>query len=186
MSRIFEKDAKITHLITLSVEKARALEDPIRAAMLDLLSEKPMSVEEITKELRKLGKKYNKAPTTIRHHLDILKESGLVELVKVEEAGGAVLKYYAAKAKFYGYEVPQDFEEIFGDAIKLSADKLADLMNEIAKKYREKIKHAVNKLKPCPYCSTKDFEEYVILEIIQRAIADAVSRSEFLKKDKQM
>jgi len=181
MSRIFEKEAKVTHVITLSVDKARALENPLRAAMLDLLSEKPMSVEELTKELKRFGKKYNKAPTTVRHHLDLLKKSGLIELVKVEETGGAVLKYYAARARFYGYETPQDFEEKLKEAIKFSSDKILNLINELATKYKEPIEKAANQLKPCPYCSSKHFKEYVILEILQRAIAEAINRSKTLK-----
>lgn len=181
---IFRKEVRITHVIALSVEKARALEDPIRAAMVDLLSERPMSVEELVKELKRFGKKYDKAPTTIRHHLDLLKKAGLVELVRVEEAGGAVLKYYSARARFYGYEVPQDFEEIFRGAIKSASDRIVHLMNELAAQNRELIKKTADRLKPCPYCASRHFEEYVILEIIQRAIAEAVNKPEFLKKVK--
>ena len=176
MPRILEKEARITHVITLSVDKARAIEDPIRAAMLDLLSEKPMSVEEIVRELRRFGRRYSKAHTTIRHHLDILRRAGLIELVRVEEAGGAVLKYYAAKAKFYGYEIPQEFEEKFREVVEFSSGRISKLIGELLSRYGGLIKEVASGLKPCPYCSLKHFEEYVILEILQRAIADAINR----------
>lgn len=180
MSKIFEKKVKVTQVITLNVQKTRALEDPLRIAMLDLLSERPMSVEELAKRLKRFGKRYSKAPTTIRHHLDILKKSGLIELVRVEEARGAVLKYYASKAKFLGYEVSHDFEEKLSDAIKYSANQLLQLISRLAKEYKPLIKESAVKLKPCPYCYSRHFEEYIVLEILQRAMAEIVNKPEFL------
>ncbi len=67
--------------------------------MLDLLSKKPMSVHEIVQELKKRG--LFKNINTIRYHLQVLKDAGLVELVRTEEVKGGVLKYYASKRKVY-------------------------------------------------------------------------------------
>lgn len=179
MSTLFEKSAKISHVVTLSVEKARALEDPIRATMLDLLSRKTMSVENLINELRKKGKEYDKAPTTIRHHLDFLKKAGLVELVKAEEAGGAVLKYYAARARFLGYEPPQDFGETFEDVIANLSKDLLDVIRGTVQKHGDLIGSVVEKLKPCPQCARQHFEEYVLVELLHRAVAEVTGTKGF-------
>src|SRR4051794_6564930 len=117
MSILFEKLPTIKEVLITNTEKAKALEDPIRVAIIEMLSHNPMSVQEIVDELKK--KKINKATTSIRHHIDILKDSRLIELVKMEEAkGGGMLKYYASNAKLLNFDTPKDFETKFRPAIE--------------------------------------------------------------------
>ncbi|MFQ5950995.1 MAG: ArsR/SmtB family transcription factor [Candidatus Geothermarchaeales archaeon] len=177
MSTLFEKPLKITHLMTTSVERAKAIDDPVRAAMLDLLSRKPMSVEEISTKLKAM--KIGKAPTTVRHHLGVLKQTGLVELVKIEEARGGVLKYYASKARFLGYEAPPDFDEKFGSAIEDVSQGIVNITRDVIEKYGDLVRGVAQDLKPCPYCSTQHFAEFVLLEILHRATAKATLGEEF-------
>ena len=69
----------------------KALDDPIRGKIVQLLHKKQLNVEQICRRLKKFG--YKKAVTTIRHHVEILKDSDLIEIVKIEESRGAVTKY---------------------------------------------------------------------------------------------
>jgi len=55
-------------------------------------------------------------------------------------------------------------------------------MNVLATKYKVLIEEAADKLKPFPYCSSKHFKDYVILEILQRAIAEVINRPKILKE----
>ena len=55
---------------------------------MQLLHKKQLNVEQITRRLKKFG--YKKAVTTIRHHIEILKNSGLIEISKIEEARGGI------------------------------------------------------------------------------------------------
>jgi len=79
-------------MVTTSIELARAIEAPSRAKMLKILYHQQLSAEQILDELKNMG--YTKALTTVRHHLDILKESGLIEIVKIQETRGAITKFY--------------------------------------------------------------------------------------------
>jgi len=45
----------------------KALDDPIRGKIVQLLNKKQLNVNQITRRLKKLG--YKKAVTTIRHHI---------------------------------------------------------------------------------------------------------------------
>ena len=88
MSTLLEKPIKVNRVVSISVEHAKALEDPARAKIVEMLYHKQLTTEQIGKELQKNG--HNKAITTIRHHLDILKEAGLIEIVKIEEVRSAI------------------------------------------------------------------------------------------------
>ncbi len=178
MSIVFEKPPTVKELLITNTEKAKALEDPIRVAIIDLLSHSAMSVEEITNGLKK--RKINKAVTSIRHHIEILKNAGLIELVKMEEAkGGGVLKYYASSAKVLSYDAPKDFEIKFKPAIDEVSNEVIKLIADIAKKYNKDLKEMAELLKPCPYCNTQHFIEFLLLEILRRATVEAVKKMEF-------
>jgi DNA-binding transcriptional ArsR family regulator len=53
----------------------KALNDPIRRQILDLLKEKDMSAGDIAEA-------FEVSKPTISHHLDLLKQAGLIEAVK--------------------------------------------------------------------------------------------------------
>ncbi len=160
-----------------SVEKARALADPVRTAILTILATREGSIVEIKSELEKQGMKI--APTTVRHHVDMLKKAGLVELVRLEEVRGGMLKYYASKVRLIEHSAPEEFEEKLGGAVGEAAAKLLKLLKRLSKKHAREIKSVAKSLKPCPHCSEKHFIEYVLAETINRAMAQAVRKKEF-------
>jgi len=90
MSIILEKQISVNRIVATSIEHARAIEDPSRAKIVEILYRQALSADQITSALKKAG--YKKALTTVRHHLEILKNSGLIEIVKIEEARGAIKK----------------------------------------------------------------------------------------------
>ena len=98
MSIIMEKVISVDRIIATNYEQFRALEDPIRGKIVQLLHKKQLNVEQISRRLKKFG--YKKAVTTIRHHVEILKDSGLIEIGKMEEARGAITKYYGSLLNF--------------------------------------------------------------------------------------
>lgn|SRR5574341_725798 len=181
MSVILKKDARINHIITTSVERSRALDDEARATMLNILSHKSMSAEELTKELKKAG--FERATTTVRHHLDVLKDCGLIEIVRMQEVRGAVLKYYASTIKFLGFENSFDSSK-YTRAINETALKLLKIADSIADKYGTAIKSADGH--SCPYCSIQHGKEYVVIEIMNRALAEIVQKKEFIDLMKQL
>lgn len=178
MSIIFEKPTIIKELLITNTEKAKALEDPIRVAIIDMLSHSPMSVQEMASELKK--RKIHKAVTSIRHHIEILKDAGLIELVKIEEAkAGGMLKYYASSTKLLSFNAPKDFEVKFKPAIEEVSNQIIKMIADLAKKYNKDLKQMAEALKPCPYCNTQHFVEFLLLEILRSATVSAVKTNEF-------
>ena len=138
MSTLLEKQIKVNRIVTTSLDQARAIEDPSRTKIIEALYHKSMSAEQIANHLKKSG--YKKALTTIRHHLEILKDTGLIEIVKIEETRGAITKYYGTSTKLLGYNAPEDFDSKYSSAIKNTSKKLEEVLKIIAPKAAPKTK----------------------------------------------
>ena len=172
MGVLYERSLRSEKVITLNTREARALEDPVRAAILDLLSVKPMSVEELKASLEERG--YVKSINTIRHHVGVLKEAGLVDLVRVEEARGAVLKYYGARARLLTGEVEVDVEKL-REPLEFLESRLRRDIASLLEKYGRVIDEEASRLKPCPYCQTIHFREYIVAKLVEAALARIIS-----------
>ena len=158
------------------IDEVKALSDEVRITILDMLSKRPMSVQEIADELKKRG--FNKSINAVRYHIKVLKESGLINLVKVVEVRGGVLKYYATSKDVYLYEEPKNIDELirpFIDEIK------KDVRKTIIKLFRRRgsqLLEEARKLKPCPYCYTEHFVEHILLESFKGAVGEVLKEEE--------
>lgn len=166
MSTLLEKNIKVNHIVTTSIDQAHAIEDPLRAKIVEILYHKSMTAEQITKQLHKSG--FKKALTTIRHHLDILKESGMIEISKIEETRGAITKYYGTSTKLLGYNAPEDFDTKYSSAIKNVSKKLEDILKYVAPKAAPKSKKQK---------TNSMYSQYVMVEIMNRAMAQVMEDS---------
>lgn len=166
--------------ITLRLEEAKALSDEVRLFILDLLSKEPKSVQDIAEELKKRGMYKN--INTIRYHLQLLKEAGLIELVRTEEIKGGVVKYYASKGKVYTYEVPEGLEEKVKPIVESLKEGLKRLILRAIRDNEELILEVARQLKPCPYSVTKHFAEYVILQALKLAIGEVIHDREVVRE----
>ena len=164
MSTLLEKPIRINRIVTTSIEHARALEDPIRAKIIEILYGKIMSADQIHANLKKEG--YNKALTTIRHHLDILKESKLIEVVKMEESRGAITKYYGTSTKLLGFQTPDDFDSKYSKAIKTTSAKVEKILQNLVSKTTE------SKEK-----NSEEYSQYIVMEILNRAVTNVLEDS---------
>ena len=158
-----EKEISVDRIIAMNYEQFRALEDPIRGKIVQLLYKKKLNVEQINRRLKKLG--FKKAVTTIRHHVEILKNSGLVEIVKIEESRGAVTKYYGSSTKLLDFTLPPDFDKNYSKIITKTLPKLRKLVNSISKIFPKTRKvHQIS------------YNDYIIMEIINRTMTNLLEK----------
>ena len=101
---LLDSDVSIREVVTTDPEKARALDNDVRAKLLDMLADEEMTIEEIHGELQRRGEE--KAETTVRHHVNVLQDAGMVEISRLEEAGGGTRKYYRSNTRVFSYELP--------------------------------------------------------------------------------
>ena len=163
MSILMEKEISIDKIITINYEQFKALEDPIRGKIVQVLYKKKLNVEQIHRRLKKIG--FKKAVTTIRHHVEILKNSGLIEIVKIEELQGATTKYYGSSIKLLDFTLPFDFDKNYSKIISKTSLKLGNVINLISKNFSKTRK-----------VSQINYNNYITVEIINRAIANILEK----------
>lgn len=167
---LFTTNVTIENVITTDPQKAKALENDTRAKILDMLADDEMTIEEIHEELRRRGEE--KAETTVRHHVNVLKDSGMVELARLEEAGGGTLKYYRSNTRVFSYELPETTEETLADASETARTELSGVIENLFAEHGDEIEAVAKEMKPCEYCSTQHYEEYILRELLNRALTD--------------
>lgn len=163
MSTLLQKEIKISKILSTNADQAKALDDTARIKILQILYHKQLATEQIVEELNKVG--YKKATTTIRHHIDVLKNAGLIEIVKMEEVRGAVMKYYGTSVRVMGTKLPANFEAEFSKTIADTSVKLEKVMKNIIENAGSKIKKKSSKN------TESNYEEHIMMEIVNRAMA---------------
>jgi Fe2+ or Zn2+ uptake regulation protein len=160
-----EKAIRVNRIVTTSGQQARAIEEPTRTKILKILYKNQLSAEQILGEMKKTG--YAKALTTIRHHLDILKTSGLIEVVKIQESRGAVVKFYGTSTKLLEFDTPDNFELKYENLIKSTSDKITKLVKNISQKTNSKTKNHKS-------VDSENYNQYILMEIINRALTNVL------------
>ena len=163
MAILMEKEISIDRMITANYDVSRALAIPTRGKIVELLNKKQLNVEQITRRLKKLG--YKKSVTTIRHHIEILKDSGLIEITKIEETRGAITKYYGSSTKLLDFMLPSDFDENYSKTISKTTLKLDKVIGPILKNFSK-----TRKIQQINY------NKYIIMEIMNRSITNLLEK----------
>ncbi|MBI1662788.1 MAG: winged helix-turn-helix transcriptional regulator [Nitrosopumilus sp.] len=164
MSTLLEKQIKVNRIVTTSIEHARAIEDPARAKIVEILYHQALSADQITTALKKSG--FKKALTTVRHHLEILKESGLIEIVKIEESRGAITKFYSTSTKLLDFETPEDFESKYSKLIDNTSTKIEKILKGLTPKTGK------SKGK-----KSEEYSQYLVMEIMNRAMTNVLENT---------
>jgi DNA-binding transcriptional ArsR family regulator len=165
---LYATDVNVENVITTDPEKAKALENDLRAKVVDMLADEEMTVEAIRDELARRGEE--KAETTVRHHVNVLKDAGIVELSRLEEAGGGTRKYYRSNTRVFSYDLPDESESLLADIAPTAREELRDTVSTVVAEHGDDIEALATEMKPCEYCSTEHYEEYVLRELLNRAL----------------
>ena len=163
MAILMEKEIGIDSMITANYDVFRALDDPIRGKIVELLNRKQLNVDQITRRLKKFG--YKKAVTTIRHHIEILKDSGLIEITKIEESRGAITKYYGSSTKLLDFSLPSNIDENNSHVISKTSLKLAKVIGPILKNFSK-----TRKIQQINY------NNYIVMEIMNRSLTNLLEK----------
>ena len=163
MAILMEKEISIDRMIAANYDLFRALDDPIRGKIVELLNKKQLNAEQITRKLKKFG--YKKAVTTIRHHIEILKDSGLIEITKIEESQGAITKYYGSSTRLLDFSLPTDFDENYSKIISKTSLKLEKIIGPILKNFPK-----TRKIQQINY------NKYIVMEIMNRSLTNLLEK----------
>ena len=163
MAILMEKEISIDRTIAVNNDVSRALARPTRGKIVELLNKKQLNVEQIRSRLKKHG--YKKSVTTIRHHIEILKDSGLIEITKIEESQGAITKYYGSSTKLLDFSLPPDFDENYSKVISKTSLKLEKIIGPILKNFSK-----TRKIQQINY------NNYIVMEIMNRSLTNLLEK----------
>lgn len=165
---LLESEVPIREVVTTDPEKAKALENDVRAKILDMLADEEMTIEAIHGELARRGEE--KAETTVRHHVNVLKDAGMVEIARLEEAGGGTQKHYKSNTRIFSYDLPEGSGETLTPAQETATNELASLVETLYDQHGDEIESVAREMKPCEYCEIQHYEEFIIRELLNRAL----------------
>lgn len=102
-------------------QQFKAISDPIRSRILGIIQNRPATAKQIAGQL-------GATPGAIGHHLRVLEEAGLAQVVARRLIRGIVANYYTRTARIYTYDLPS--EVVGGAAVAL--DIVTAARNELA------------------------------------------------------
>jgi DNA-binding transcriptional ArsR family regulator len=115
--------------LRLSITTARqfqAFSDPLRSRILGIIQNQPATAKQIADQL-------GKPPSTVGHHLAVLEETGLAQVVARRLVRGIVAKYYTRTARIFNFELPP---EVRGER-PVSVDIMTHVRDELAEAIAE-------------------------------------------------
>jgi DNA-binding transcriptional ArsR family regulator len=81
-----------------TIEQFRACSDPMRAQILGIIQTQPATAKQIAERL-------NATPGAIGHHLRLLEEHGLAQVIARRLIRGVVAKYYTRTARIFDFDL---------------------------------------------------------------------------------
>lgn len=166
MSTILVSPVKTNHTLVITTEQANAVSDVARAKIVEILYRRSLTVDEIVKELE--GSGIDKAVTTIRHHIRVLREAKMIDVTKIDEVRGTILKQYGTKIRLLNYDADEAFEEEYQKLIYINTNKMRKILDNISSQIRptKKSKHP------------DSYYDYLTIKILNHAITNALEPSD--------
>ena len=162
MATFFEKQAKIARTAAMSDAQAWALSNGIRRIITRILYRKTMTISEIAAAVGPEG--IDKARTSIRHHVNILRDAGVVEVVKIVPVRGTVEKHYTATTRVLGYDVPDGFDEAHSADIRAAARRVEKIVARLPRAADGDQSDGAG----------PDYDHFVLAEIVNRAMTQVL------------
>jgi len=155
--------------MTVTNGQARAVEDPMRSKIVTMLYGQELSADQIVVAIKRAG--FEKTGSTVRHHLKILRDAGMVDVTKVVESRGGVTKYYGTSTRLLNFEGPENFEVDHADMIDGVAERLGETVGDLYLRVsgqggRQPAGHP----------------EYMVVEIVNRAVTKILEQNQIHEK----
>jgi DNA-binding transcriptional ArsR family regulator len=118
-------DLPVTLVIT-TAEQFKAISDPIRGRILNIIRHHPSTAKQIAQRL-------NATPGAIGHHMQVLEKAGLAQIVARRMIRGIVAKYYTRTARIFMYDMPPEVtDNVPADVhiMTVARDELAEVLHD--------------------------------------------------------
>lgn len=170
----FETDITLEDIAVRDTRVSSAVDEPIRAMILDMLAEDELTVGEVHEALE--GRGIERAENTIRHHVNELRDAGLVGVARLEERRGGTTKYYRANTIVLSYSIPESAEPTINEMAERIEPGIREVLATIHAQFDQDLDEIAAEMAPCEYCRTQKYETYLLLTVLRRAFVRAYSR----------
>ena len=170
----FGADVELRDIAVRDTDVSAAVDEPFRAMILDMLAEREMSVGDVHAELADRG--FERTENTVRHHVNELRDAGLVEVARLEERRGGTTKFYRANTIVLSYALPGGADEAIDEMAERVTPTVGELVAELREAYGEDLDRIAAEMAPCAHCRTQKYETYLLLTALRRAFVRAYAR----------
>ncbi|MFB6124266.1 MAG: ArsR/SmtB family transcription factor [Haloferacaceae archaeon] len=148
-----------------------AIDEPMRAMILDALADEALTASEVHDRLADRG--IERTENTIRHHINELRDAGLVDVVRFEEGRGGTRKYYGANTTVLSYSLPGSTDPAIEEMVDAIQPQVETALATLTDEYGDVLDDITEEMQPCEHCRTQQYETYVLLTVLRRAFVRA-------------
>jgi DNA-binding transcriptional ArsR family regulator len=167
----FTADVSVEDVAVRDTNVSSAIDEPLRAMILDMLAEREMTIAAVHEELDARG--FDRTENTVRHHVNELRDAGLVDVARLEERRGGTTKHYRANTIVLSYALPEGSEALVDEMAEFARPQVAELLDSLHDAYGDELDDVVGAMDPCQHCRSQKYETYVLLTVLRRAFVKA-------------
>ena len=164
-------DGRLADIAVRDPAVSAAVDEPMRAMILDVLAESAMTAAEVYEALQTRG--VDRTENTIRHHINELRDAGLVDVVRFEEGRGGTTKYYRANTIVLSYSLPEGRDDVVSEMVETAKPGIEDAIEALETDFADEIDALAAEMGPCEHCQTQKYETYILLTVLRRAFVQA-------------
>lgn len=142
----------LEHYEIETIEQLRTIADMRRLRIIELLTERPMTVTQ-------LGELLGEAPAKMHYHVRELEKVGLLRLVETREKGGILEKYYQPVAREISVE-----KQLFSAPLDEALATTSKLLNQIKEGFQRAFRRALEQKDEKPKIALVTSHIYVTCE----------------------
>jgi DNA-binding transcriptional ArsR family regulator len=144
-----------------------AIDEPMRAIILDILANETLTATEVDNCLAERG--IDRTKNTVRHHLNELRDAGLVDVVRFEERHGGTTKHYGANTTVLCSSLPDSADPAIEEMIDAVQPQIEAALATLTDEYDDVIDDVAADIQPCEYCQTQKNEMKLLFAVLRRA-----------------
>lgn len=166
-----EPDGQLQDIVVRDPTISAAIDEPMRAMVLDVLSDEALTASQVYDRLEQRG--VDRTENTIRHHINELRDAGLVDVVRFEEGRGGTTKYYKATTIVLSYSLPESETATVEALTDAARPHMEAALETLTDEFQSEIDSLAAEMGPCEHCETQKYEPYILLTVLRRAFVQS-------------